>query len=80
MGVPCWKVTVVFWGAAEILFFAGLVFGWASLVYILKDEGFFEESKGANGVTYNDKFNFGYAQMYLLICYAINEDCNCSFF
>ena len=35
------KLIFVIWGAIEVLFFAGIIFGWASLVYVYKSEGFF---------------------------------------
>ena len=35
------RLTLVIWGTLEILLFAGLIFGWASLVYVFKLEGFF---------------------------------------
>ena len=33
---------LVVWGTFEVLLFAGLIFGWASLVYILKLDSYFD--------------------------------------
>ena len=35
------KIIFIAWGAIEVLFFGGIIFGWASLVYVYKSEGFF---------------------------------------
>ena len=34
-------IFIVVWGAVEILLFGGTIFGWASLVYIYKKDGYF---------------------------------------
>lgn len=34
-------ILIIIWGTAEILFFGGIIFGWANLVYIYKQEGYF---------------------------------------
>ena len=34
---------LIFYGATEILLFSGLVFGWGSLVYVLKQEGYMSD-------------------------------------
>ena len=41
--MTCTKLNafLVAWGAVEIVLFAGIIFGWASLVYVYKLEGFF---------------------------------------
>ena len=35
------RLIIVIWGTLEILLFGGLIFGWASLVYVFKLEGYF---------------------------------------
>ena len=40
----CTHLFVVIWGSVEIALFAGQIFGWASLVYVLKQQGYFGES------------------------------------
>ena len=40
----CTHLFVVIWGSVEIALFAGQIFGWASLVYVLKEQGYFGES------------------------------------
>jgi len=32
------------WAFFEVVFFAGIVFGWGSLVFILKEEGFYSDA------------------------------------
>ena len=39
---------LIFYGALEILLFSGLVFGWGSLVYVLKQEGYMSDVCAAN--------------------------------
>ncbi|XP_041363996.1 solute carrier family 43 member 3-like isoform X1 [Gigantopelta aegis] len=38
---PRLRMLYVVWGFIEILLFGGLIFGWGSLVYVLKDEGIY---------------------------------------
>ena len=45
---------LIFYGALEILLFSGLVFGWGSLVYVLKQEGYMSDVCAAN--KNNDNF------------------------
>ena len=53
---PSRRLSVVFvaWGTVEIVLFAGLVFGWASLVFVLKQEGYFAENCGQKSPTYEN--------------------------
>ncbi|XP_048760740.1 equilibrative nucleobase transporter 1-like [Ostrea edulis] len=38
-----WRVLCTFWSCLEVACFAGIIYGWGSLVYILKDEGFYHD-------------------------------------
>lgn len=52
------RLLLVVWGTVEIFLFAGLIFGWASLVYVFKVEGIFshvcESSNHGNGTNSTD--------------------------
>ena len=41
LGLGLYQVLTISFGMCETLLFAGIVFGWASLVYILKQEGYY---------------------------------------
>lgn len=43
-----YRYGMVLWGTCECLFFSGIVYGWASLVFVLKEESFFCNSQPAN--------------------------------
>ena len=48
---------LIFYGATEILLFSGLVFGWGSLVYVLKQEGYMSDVCHAEGHNHDDDNN-----------------------
>lgn len=39
-----YPVIVTLWAFMEVVLFAGVIFGWGSLVFILKEEGFYLDS------------------------------------
>ncbi len=41
MGGKAKKYLTTFFGFGELLFFSGIIYGWAALVYVLKEEGFY---------------------------------------
>lgn len=57
--VRCWLTLAS--GLLECLCFAGAVFGWASLMFVLKAEGYFSNlcvnATGPNGTQYTGEFN-----------------------
>ena len=48
------RYAVFFWAVMECLLFSAIVYGWASLVHILKKEGFFRDSCADNFNTTNE--------------------------
>jgi len=48
------NIFAVVWGTLEILLFAGQIFGWSSLVYVFKKDGYFEDLCG--DVAINNSF------------------------
>ena len=51
---PKFRVLYAAWAFLEVIAFGGLIYGWGSLVYILKDEGIYMElcaTEGANSTT-----------------------------
>ncbi|KAL5017354.1 hypothetical protein ScPMuIL_006943 [Solemya velum] len=42
-GLSCSHLIFVIWGSVEILLFAGTIFGWHSLVYVFKEDGYFRD-------------------------------------
>ena len=50
MTVTKLNVFLVTWGAVEILLFAGIIFGWASLVYVYRLEGYFNNKCDPNAI------------------------------
>lgn len=57
-GNPKYRILYTAWGFLECLGFGGLIYGWGSLVYVLKDEGLYldlcpfrlaNETASANG-------------------------------
>ncbi|XP_071093116.1 equilibrative nucleobase transporter 1-like [Haliotis cracherodii] len=49
--VPPLNILVVVWGFLEILLFGGVIFGWHSVVYVYKDEGYFADRCDVNNIT-----------------------------
>ena len=51
------RVLTALWCSVEILFFCGIIYGWGSLVFVLKQEGFYmddcEEYNGNNSIETN---------------------------
>ena len=52
------RLFIVIWGTVEIVLFAGLIFGWASLVYVFKKDGYFRhlcngDSSNTAGVAFH---------------------------
>ena len=50
------NIFAVVWGTLEILLFAGQIFGWSSLVYVFKNEGYFEDLCGDVAINKNTSF------------------------
>ena len=44
-------VLVTCWAFMEVMLFAGMIFGWASLVFILKEEGFYVDACSKHDLT-----------------------------
>lgn len=38
-----WRIACTLWSCLEVVCFAGIIYGWGSLVFILKEEGFYSE-------------------------------------
>lgn len=39
-----WRIACTLWSCLEVVCFAGIIYGWGSLVFILKEEGFYSEN------------------------------------
>lgn len=39
-----WRIACTIWSCLEVVCFAGIIYGWGSLVFILKEEGFYSEN------------------------------------
>ncbi|KAK6190672.1 hypothetical protein SNE40_002484 [Patella caerulea] len=62
-GVDCISLLAVIWASFEIMTFAGIIFGWHNIVYIYKDQGYFNhlcpvvnQSQNNNGTMLNETF------------------------
>ncbi|XP_062590867.1 equilibrative nucleobase transporter 1-like [Saccostrea cucullata] len=41
-----WRILCTIWSSLEVVCFAGIIWGWGSLVFVLKEEGIYEEFCG----------------------------------
>ncbi|XP_046546190.1 solute carrier family 43 member 3-like [Haliotis rubra] len=55
--VPPLHILVVVWGFLEILLFGGVIFGWHSVVYVYKDEGYFADLCDVSNVSVTQHVN-----------------------
>ena len=46
-------ILMVVWGTVEVIMFGGIIFGWTSLVFIFKKEGYFDDLCEYNTTTGN---------------------------